>query len=68
MDSLTEPVRQFAEEPDRFLPDQALPLRRVRTPSFVLTLWPTQSSISEIRSAERRDRLGGLLHEYRLAA
>jgi GNAT superfamily N-acetyltransferase len=52
MDLLSEPVRQFAEEPDQFLPDQALPLRRVRAPSFVLTLWPTQSSISEIRSTD----------------
>jgi GNAT superfamily N-acetyltransferase len=52
MDSVSGPVRRFAEEPDQFLPDQALPLRRVRAPSFVLTLWPTQSSISEIRSTD----------------
>jgi GNAT superfamily N-acetyltransferase len=52
MDSLSEPVRQFAEEPDQFLPDQALPLRRVRGPAFVLTVWPTQSSISEIRTSD----------------
>jgi hypothetical protein len=52
MDSLSKPVRQFAEEPDQFLPEQALPLRRVRAPSFVLTFWPTQSSISEIRSTD----------------
>jgi hypothetical protein len=52
MDLLSDPVRRFAEEPDQFLPDQALPLRRVRAPSFVLTLWPTQASISEIRSTD----------------
>ena len=49
MDSLSKPVQRFAE--DQFLPDQALPLRRVRE-SFVLTLWPTQASISEIRTTD----------------
>ena len=33
MDSLTEPVRQFAEEADQFLPDQALPWRSAETGS-----------------------------------
>jgi hypothetical protein len=29
MNSFSEPVRQLVEEPDRFLPDQAVPVRRV---------------------------------------
>lgn len=52
MQSLSEPLRQLAEEPDQFLSDQALPLRRVRAPSFVLTFWPTLSNVSEIRTTD----------------
>jgi GNAT superfamily N-acetyltransferase len=63
MDSLSEPIRRLAEEPDRFLPDQAVPFRRVRVPSFVLTLWPTQSSVSEIRTTD--DRLDETIEQAR---
>jgi GNAT superfamily N-acetyltransferase len=52
IDLLPKPLRRFAEEPDQFLPDQALPLHRVRASSFVLTLWPTQASISKIRTTD----------------
>jgi hypothetical protein len=52
MDLLPEPIRRFAEEPNAFLPDEAIPLRRVRTPSFVHTAWPTQSGVAEIRTTD----------------
>jgi hypothetical protein len=55
MPEISDSIRRFAEEPERFVVEPLLPVRRIRTPAFTLVLspMPTMSNVSSIRTSER---------------
>jgi hypothetical protein len=59
MSEISDSIRGFAEEPDRFVAEPLPPARRIQTPAFTLILSPsrTVSSVSGVRtSASDLDR------------
>lgn len=54
MAELSDSIRLFAEEPDRFVVEPALPVRRIRASAYTLILspMPTMSNVSCLRTTE----------------